>query len=221
MSLQFSEHNIEKISIIDDDIGVRREYENSIIDIGLIPIHEEGPLENLQEFIIETKKRSNAAICDHKLIRDNYSEFNGAEIVANFYEHNFPAILCTGWKNTNTAEIRRYIKNIPVYVDAKDFEADDIITGIEKCINEFKGKFSSERKPWRTVIRIDEIQEEKKVIYVNIPAWSARDVVSLTLNEIEPIEIRESIDVDKHYYAKVNIGTENKEELYFFEWENI
>ena len=90
------------------------------------------------------------------------------------------------------------------------------------CVREIEGIINPSRKPWRTLIRIEELDttdENHNRVYVVIPAWNPNQVINLSFNYL-PDYIGQAINENvKRLYAHVNIGAYNEIDLYFDNWE--
>lgn len=216
-SLQIGTKSIEKVWLIDDDPAVRATYEDSVEDLQLKAVNQPGPLPDLDTF---TKSfAADAAICDHHLAPHKYAPFNGATLVAKWYDLRFPAILCTKVENAMD-EIRPYRRRIPVLLKELGLNPDSIKLGFEKCIGEFNGQFSSTRRGWRTLVRVVDVDRipTNKTVYVVVSAWDSNREIRLQLQEL-PKDIQELVTPSTRLHAVVNIGAESHEDLYFDNWE--
>lgn len=212
-SLQFATRTIERVLIVDDDKGVRESFSYPVEELGLRPIEQSEPLPELLRFVEDARDKSDAAICDHRLrLGSYYAGFNGAELVASLYRIGFPALLCTRWDQAGVDDIRPYRRNIPVLLNPGDLDPETLKAGFEVCSNELAGDFQPHRRPWRTQIRVEEIDEEAGFAGVIIPAWNPTEGVRLRLSEIP------AVSGGAFLYAQVNLGAERQEELYF-DWE--
>jgi CheY-like chemotaxis protein len=221
MAITIGSRSIKRISIIDDDAQAREVSEYSVEELGLEPLSEAGPFDLLSECVDAIRQRADAAICDYNLKVRDYSSFNGAELTAAFYEARFPAVLCTKWHTASIDEMRRFRRFIPLLVDPARLNPDSIIFGIEACIREFGGEFLTARRPWRALVRIEDIrtvEQGAKFVYVVVPAWNSNEVVKLP-SEIMPPGILERLGPGSRLHAKVNLGANGNEELFFEEWE--
>jgi hypothetical protein len=221
MGLLVAGREIERVSIVDDDGAARQGYEYSIEDLELIPIQEVGPLGQLETFLARTAGASDAAICDHHLRKRNYAQFNGAEAVAAWYRHGFPALLCTRYETAEIEEIRRYRRWIPVLMKPDHLDPTAIENGLFRCIAEFGGEFQPSRRPWRTLIRVDDVVEDgpqRHWFGAIVPAWDHSEVVRVWFDQVPPA-VRDIIAPDVRLHAEVNIGAEDPEEIYFSNWE--
>ena len=67
-------------------------------------------------------------------------------------------------------------------------------------------------KMWRTVVRIQKIDFVNKEIVVIIPGWDTYLPVVFGFDEISS-ELVEELENIRRFHAKVNIGTDTKENL--------
>jgi len=110
------------------------------------------------------------------------------------------------------AIIRRY----SAFVD----DPDTILHGFDQCLRELNGEVSSIRKPWRTLIRVADINTEagQPVADVCIPAWNPNERVRLPVALITK-DIDVAVNAGMRFFARVNIGAENADELFFENFE--
>jgi CheY-like chemotaxis protein len=220
MSVQLVDRTISRIAIIDDQADVRASYEFNVEDLGLESVSEAGPLGSLLNVVTALAANSDAAICDYNLKVRDYSAFNGAELVAALYKTNFPALLCTKWHTASIDEMRPYRRYIPTLIDPGELDPSTLSSGLEVCIREFSGQYLPIRKPWRALIRVEDVRGTQGVpfVYVIIPSWNTQEVVRLP-NNVFPNELIPSLKPGTRIHAKVNLGAENQEQLFFEEWE--
>lgn len=218
MTIQKFGRSIERVRIVDDDPKNREALELPIEDLKLIPVPVAGPLLDINDFVAETQRDSDAAICDYRLKIHTYSTFNGAESVALLYQQQFPAILCTIWQQADIDEMRRFRRFIPVLLTPDELDLDSIVHGFEQCLEEFNDHFKSNRKAWRTLIRIEDIDDDKGCIYIVIPGWDSKQGIRLLIKDI-PDGVRAKWTKQSRFFAKANVGAEKNNELYFTEWE--
>lgn len=222
MPIKVIDRVINKISIIDDQAEVRGSYEYSVEELGLESVSESGPLDDmLAECVKGVSNRADAAICDYNLKMKAYSTFNGAELAAEFYKAHFPAVLCTKWYPAAIDEMREFRRFIPVLVEPAKLDPTSIRMGIESCIREFSGNFLAARRPWRTLVRVEDMRKNDQgsiFLYVVVPAWNSNEVVKLPSNMVPP-EVLEKLGSGSRLHAKVNLGASGNEELFFEEWE--
>jgi hypothetical protein len=220
LALTIDDRTLNRIAIVDDDKAVRDNYEMSIAELQVEAINEVGPLPALDEFVVTATRRADAAVCDFKLRVKNYAPFDGAELVARWFDRGFPALLCTKWDRASIDELRRFRSKIPVLVKPTDLDPDRIVAGLAICIQELAGKQLSSRKVYRTLVRVEEVTDDRlQYAYVVVPAWNPSQVVPLLMTDI-PTNVQRRVKADARLYAEVNLGAESYEDLFFRSWED-
>ncbi len=204
---------IHRIAVIDDKPDARESMFESVEDADFEPIVNIKELLSIDKFIPEVLKSSDAAIFDYHLKVGGFASFNGAEAVARLYSKRFPALLVTTYAKADIDEIRLFRRNIPVLIPGGHANPDGIIKGLEKCIAEFNNTFSEDRKAYRTLVRIEEIDKERGIVFAVIPAWNPDQVVRIPLKLIP--ESLLSTEPIIRLFADVNIGAQGDEDLYF------
>ena len=223
MAITIAKRSIEKISIIDDQAFVRESYELAVEDLGLESVPEAGPLDDeITNCVASISHKADAAICDYKLkVKGGYAKFNGAELAAGFYKMKFPALLCTKWHTADIDEMRPYRRYIPSLIVPANLEPASIKSGLEVCIREFGGDYRPVRRPWRALIRIEDVLKTdggSEFVKVVVPAWNSNEVVRLSAGMIPP-DIFKKLEAGTRLHAKVNLGAVGNEDLFFEEWE--
>ena len=220
MALTLAGNTITRVKIVDDKPDVRKIMAINVRDAELEPVLEDGPLPPLEEFISTSITNTDAAICDHRLNPGRYARFNGAEAVARFYEHRWPALLCTTWSPADIDAMRRYLRKIPVLIHTDELNPDAIAEGLEYCIRELNNEFLPSRRPWRTLVRVEEVDKEMAppMFFVVLSGWHSSDKIRLPLN-IMPSELQSRIKPGVRLHAQVNKGAESQDNLYFESFE--
>jgi len=218
MTLTIRDRVIDSVCIVDDNPDNRSANTWIVEDLDLQPVPADGPLGSLDEFVRTVQGMAQAAICDYMLSVKNYAAFNGAQLVAQQYKNQFPSVLYTKWEIADIAEIRQYRRFIPVLVGPDELDTDSLVRAFERCIEEFHGEFQPSRRPWRTLVRVENIDHERGYVYLIVPGWDPKQGVKLLLDDL-PSEVCECIDHQKRFHAQVNIGAEANEDLYFEAWE--
>src|SRR5574341_1473652 len=218
MAIVLDGKRIARIKIIDDNAHARKALAFSVADANCEPIEEPGPIRNLDEFIRQSINVADAVLCDHRLT--TYARFSGAEAVASFYKVRFPAVLCTAYSRADIDAMRRYRRHIPAVIGANDVSPEAIVDGFKRCVQEFNGEYLPSRRPWRTLVSVVEVDKESadNKLFVIISAWNSAEVVRL-LFDLVPPELRLHIQVGARFYAQVNIGAEDQNDLYFDQFE--
>lgn len=210
--------DIKKIGIIDDQEGTRNSLAFIVEDADLEPICQEESVTDLNIYLATLRGSFDAVVTDHHLKKaESYFPVNGAEFAARCYEKFIPSLLVTRYEQPEILEIREFREKLPVVLTPDEYQPDTLIQGLQKCIDEFNGKISSDRKAWRTLIRIDDVKDDKNV-YIIIPAWNSQQAIALNTSNL-PIKLQSVVKPDMRLFAEVNIGNENANELFIRNWE--
>lgn len=218
MLLTINNKSIQRVMVVDNQPDSLEAVAYSVEEASLEPIVYHNASTSIQECLSMVTTKAEAAIFAHHLGLKNRVHFSGASAVAQLYRQQFPSLLVTAWAEADIDNIRPFRQNIPILIKSHKAEPQIILSGFEQCIKEFSGDYSSSRRRWRTLIRIEDVDLEKSIVYVVIPGWNPFDVVRLPLS-LFPEEQREKVVPSARFFAKVNTGASHHEELYFEEFE--
>lgn len=223
IKMRFSNFICDRIAIVDDDPEIRRSYGYSVVDLGIEAVPEEGPLPPLDLFVPQLKAKAHAAICDHHFTIKNYATYRGAQLVARCYRERLPAVLCTKWDNAARNQFRHLLPEIPAVLNPAELGPETIRESLELCADEFEGKFRSNRKAWRVLIEVEDVdrseQAANNTTYVVVPAWNRHEVICIP-NSGLPEFIATKAIAGRRFHAQVNLGAESEADLYFQNWED-
>jgi hypothetical protein len=217
MAVKIVGKDIDRFLVIDDDEAMRETEVDLISDMGVDAVSVTGPLGPISYFIDYKCGGADAAIADFHLRPFDYASFDGAELVAAWYDRRFPALLCTRFEQSDIDEIRVFRKRIPVLLTPDNLNIDNIMKGVETTLNEFEGEYLASRRGWRTLVRIEEIDIKAGFIYLIIPAWNPNDGIKLRTISW-PKHIADLSRLPISLYAEVNLNAEKQEELYLDNW---
>ncbi|MCX6000310.1 MAG: hypothetical protein NTU41_12200 [Chloroflexi bacterium] len=206
--------SIRRVAVVDDDPRSRDAMAETIRDAQLEPVKQELPLDSIDEFIASLERNANAVLCDHHLAPGNYASFHGAKAVAALYARGFPALLVTRWSVADMDGIRPYRRQIPSILKSGELYPEQIRKGISECMSEFKNEFVKERRPWRVLVRVEDVSNG--LVFVIVPSWNTDEVIRLPRGifpEGQPLP------AGTRLFAEVNIGARNVEELFFVDFE--
>jgi hypothetical protein len=99
--------------------------------------------------------------------------------------------------------------------------ASSIAKGIEDCRLELRGDIPSTRRPYRTIVRITNIDKEsnERVVDAFVPGWNPHKAIRFPASLI-PEEIRDdALKPGVRLFAHVNIGADKSDDLYFDKFE--
>jgi hypothetical protein len=218
MDMQINGHNVRSVLVVDDNPSVRETYAYAIEDLRLQPVYEDGPLESVGGALTMLQRKADALVCDYHLRKRNYSRFNGDDLVVESYKIGFPSILCTSYNDFEITLMRHKRRFIPALVKADDLSPEMIARAFTRCVDEHKGTFDPSRRPWRTLVRVEEVFPNDEYCYVVIPAWNTESKIRLLFKDL-PVKLRRTAKAGMRLHAKVNIGAEKPEEVYFDAWE--
>ena len=216
MAISVLDRVIERVAIVDDKAEVRKGFAYTVQDLKLTPVMETGPLPDLDASVRKLKSSTHAALCDHQLTVSNYAAFDGAALVAQLYTSSVPAVLCTRFEKSNIDAIRRFRPRIPCLLTPTELDEETLVRGFETCIKEFRNEFMPDRRAWRTLVRVQNVEEH--YVYVIIPAWSSSEGLRLLRADV-PDPVGAKLVPGFRCHAKVNLGATRNEDLYFASWE--
>jgi hypothetical protein len=222
---QIHGREIQRVLIVDDEPNAREGYTWVLADSDFEPVLEQGPLDPTPgEYAQRTASDGlgvQAALCDQRLgIRGNYASYLGAEIVKHWYALRFPAVLCTRFEDAAINDIRPLRRWIPALLPPDELHDDPeaFTRACDECIYEFDVGFRAHREPWRAQVVVADVDEEREHFWFEVPAWEHSARVRLRAEHI-PEQIRVRLELDYRLFAKVNLGAERNEDLYFDAWE--
>ena len=218
MAIKYNEINLNRILIVDDNPGSREGFGLIIEDIPLSPIQEIGPISDIGDFLNDFKSKADAVLCDYKLQVRTYSRYNGDAIVAALFKRKIPGILCTSFTDVVDIMDRHNLRYIPSLLKTSKPDIDTIIEAYHYCLDEMNGKIKSSRKPWRSLVRVEEHSPDNPAIYITVPGWDRNRKIKLQIESFPPY-LRNIIIPGKRLHAVINIGAESHDELFFDEWE--
>lgn len=110
---------------------------------------------------------------------------------------------------------------IPVLLSPRQVNPDSIVSGIERCIKEYGGEYPVTRQPTRTLVRVDELVDDERYLYVVLPGWDPVERIRLCFDDI-PSDVLDLIRKGTtRLHTEANIGAERPGDLYldYQKWE--
>ena len=210
---------IERILVVDDDAAARQAFCVPIEELEITPVLEEGPITDLERFVEHVPRRAQAVLCNYRLKTDGtYSSYNGDEVVAACYRSGIPGLLYTQYPDVVDEMDRRLLRFIPSLLKTNSPTPEAIRAALHACQEELSGSIHPARQPWRTLVRVSGAPEEADYCHVVVPAWNADKEIRLYVRDL-PAEIAPCMTAGSRLHAKVNIGADSSEDVYFDEWE--
>ena len=216
MSLDLGDRQISTVWIVDDEPGAREGYALMLEDMGL----EARPVSNLRDWNLSALRDSvgstDAVLCDYRLRKRDYSQHNGDYVVAECFQQGIPGVLCT---SIHEAQINRnLLRYIPGWLKTAPPNEANLRSAFEHTIEELSGHYRPSRRPWRALVRVDDLDDARHGLTIVVPAWSTRTKIQLHFDEL-PDDIRDMAEPGRRFHAHVNIGAEDPGDLYFDKWE--
>ncbi len=220
MAIVIDGTRVERVPIVDDSDDDRDTIGDDLRDFNLTPQPLAGPFGTVDQLLQAVINGGEAAVCDHHLTPRNYAPCTGAQLLKQCYERKFPSVRVTKYEKANIDQIRPYRRSIPALIPSEDANPEMIVKGWELCVGEFKGQYVPTRKPWRTMLRVEDvIQTSNQVdVYVFVPGWNSDEAIKLSL-AMFPEQLRQHVLPNERLFAVVNVGAENQEDLYFEAFE--
>ena len=168
-----------------------------------------------------------AVICDHRLSQRGFASFTGAEFVATLYDRGMPAVLLSTFTAIDgDTSIKLHRARIPSLIPRSDLDPRRIMYGLQLSESELAGHTAPERKPWRTLVRIESIYREGEtpVAEAILHTWRPDLAIRYPVELIEDSSIRQYLlDNDSwpvRLFAEVNVGCDDANDLFLrsFEW---
>ncbi len=218
MSLVLPDRTIERVIIVDDDKDAREGYGYSIEEAGVEFVLQNEPISSIRQFLSKIDGRRDAVLSDYHLKKHHYASTDGDELVAACYRANVPSMLCSTFTDMDVTLSKKNLRYIPALLKTSSPEPSEVIQALSTCVSELNGTFTTERKPWRTQVKIVDIVDDGKYFYAVVHAWSANQKIRIYRDDI-PEEIDKRLQPGSYFHAKVNIGAEKSQHLYFESWE--
>lgn len=204
-----------KVAIVDDNDESRETLRDELEEYNFVPEPLLGPFQTVGSLVDAVRAKADVAICDHHLIA-NYAGFDGAEAVASLYERQLPAVLVTAWSKAELQEIQPFRRHIPVLLTPQEAEIERIARGWDVCRQEFMGQFLPSRRPWQTLVQIEDIDGED--VFVTLPGWRSDEVIRLPKGAIKK-DLQRYVKPGERFFAMVNKGAEQQADLFFEDFQ--
>ncbi|MEE3719691.1 hypothetical protein V2H45_23395 [Tumidithrix elongata RA019] len=208
------------VAIVDDDLETANDTRYDLEELGYQANIITGFHENVRILAQQIHESAYAAICDHKLRDGGLADFYGSELVACLYDLKTPSILISQYPDDKHSTIGAYRRKIPIFLTRDEANSMSLKDGIEYCVSELGGKISRERKPHRTLVRVERVGKEfgEDVVEAFVVGWRPRQAVRFPVSLI-PEEMRETLGKGSRLVAYVNIGATKSEDLFFEKFE--
>ncbi len=212
----------ERVALVDDDPTAEEMLSVLLDDAGYEAIGVQPPIESIDGAMAQIRNVASAAICDHRLSPRGLANFSGAELVAQLYASDFPAVLISQYSTIDqNVSIRKYRSRIPILLSRDDLEPDQIADAIRVCADEIAGTWLPSRRSWRTLVRVvaKDTEGSDEVLDAIVPGWRPNEAVRFPADLLGSYRnlLPDGPDttLDLRFSARVNLGAENSGDLYF------
>ena len=214
--ITIQDRQIERALIVNDEPDAREAYEYVVEDMGVSPYQVVDGLHDSMSPLLSKLQSADVVLCDFHLKKRDYAPYNGDQVLANCFQADIPGVLCTSFAEP---WIRRdCLRYIPGIVRTGNLQPADLIGALKRCVRELDGEFAPDRRPWRTLVRVDDIDHNRHCFYAVVPAWDVRTKVRI-YNDNLPASIRALLEPDRRLHALVNTGADSSRDLFFDSWE--
>ena len=220
-SIVAATRSISRVAVVDDDSSQADVMSELVREAGYEPVILGTSFNHVNDLVVSVLEGADAAICDHRLRPRGFAQFDGAEAVAGLTNAGIPSLLVTQYVDIDAdVSIRRWRRLVPVLLSRDDAYPERIVQGFGECVREISGEHLPGRRPWRTLIQIDGTDEEsgEKVVDAHVPSWNPYEAVRFPA-ALVPSSLQGLLTPGTCLFAKVNIGAERSQDLYFFDFE--
>ena len=220
-----------RVAVVDDITGQAETTAGIAEEARLMPsiISEADGVFQYTQQLLEYVQNSNcsAVICDHRLSQTGFASFTGAEFVASLYDQGMPSVLLSTFSAIDgDTSIKLHRARIPSLIPRSDLDPRKIMLGLKVSESELAGFTAPERRPWRTLVRIEGISKEGEtpVAEAIIHTWKPDLAIRYPLALIEDSSIRQRLMNNYSWpvrlFAEVNVGCDDANDLFLqsFEW---
>ena len=220
-----------RVAVVDDIVEQAETIAGIAEEAKLVPsiISETDGVFQYTNELLKVVQDSNcsAVVCDHRLYQRGFASFTGAKFVATLYDQGVPAVLLSTFTAIDgDTSIKLHRAQIPSLIPRSDLDPGRILSGLKLSEGELAGVIVSERRPWRTLVRIESIAKEGETPVVDaiVHTWKPDEAFRYPLALIKDSSIRQHLlDNDiwpVRLFAEVNVGCNDPNDLYLrsFEW---
>lgn len=206
------------VAIVDDDADEAEMAVLEVVEAGFQPfvISKGSHYDAVEDLVAVIEEEAQAAVCDHRLRTRGLANFEGAELAAKLFDLGIPNVLITQFLMDSGVSIRRHRDKIPVLLSRAEVDSSSIKKGLRRCLAEIKGEVTPERKPHRSLVRVEEVREEagETVVDAVVLNWNPHQAVRFP-RALVPEHLHSALGPDVWLLAGVNVGAEKSEDLFF------
>jgi hypothetical protein len=109
---------------------------------------------------------------------------------------------------------------VPILLSSENFDDPETIRECFRICGQevWDGVLSLQRRPWRTIIQIEEVDFKIKTVDALVPGWNPDVKVRFPLDLIDRY-LHDRVESGRHFFARVNTCAEREEDLFFYDFE--
>ena len=205
-----------RVTVIDDDAEGRDDLMDQLRDNDFEPCAVVGHFgQDIDRLLCEIRAQTpDFVICDHKLQPQNMASFHGLDVVRRLVEVKTAAMLLTMYQSTDRLELRAHRHVVPIIMGRDAFEPELLGAYANVCFREIAADPVDERRPHRTLIRVDWIDSATQNIDAVITQWSPDHAVTLPPTCIDP-SLLPKLTAGTYLLGDVNVGARSEDDLFF------
>jgi hypothetical protein len=217
---------IARAAIINDDERDQDMWSLQVEEAGYEPYVVRRPqghaFGSVDELALVVESNAKFAVFDHRLAQGDMAQFTGAEIVAALYDRHqtAPLLVTTYDRIDKDTTIRLHRRKVPILLSSENFDDPETIRECFRICGQevWDGVLSLQRRPWRTIIQIEEVDFKIKTVDALVPGWNPDVKVRFPLDLIDRY-LHDRVESGRHFFARVNTCAEREEDLFFYDFE--
>ncbi|QBJ14618.1 hypothetical protein EYD00_13940 [Agrobacterium sp. 33MFTa1.1] len=219
MNIAVNPMRLSRVTVIDDDDDGREDLMDQLREFDMEPSAITGQYgREIDRLLAEIESQNPSfVICDHRLQPKGLASFFGVDVVKKLVERRHPAMLLTMYQSSDRLKLRESRDAVPVIIGRDAFRPELVGGYFEVCKREILADPVDERKPHRSLIRVDGLSQGvggEQVLDAVVSSWSPDHAVPIPFSCIDPA-IRDRVQVGTYLLGDVNIGSTSEDDLYF------
>jgi hypothetical protein len=199
-----------EVCVVDDDPMMAAECGLELEEAGYaVDVLPEIPTD-IRKFCEEMRDRHLSVVCDHRLSGSADTKFRGSDFARDLYEYGVPNALVTAHLDREMPFLRTVRRRVPTLLSRKAMREMDLEALFVECKRELERGPGANRKAYRTMVRVTEVDLRANAFEVVVPAWDPVQNISIELPALY-----HNIEVGQRFYSQVNLGAETLDDVFF------
>lgn len=207
---------LRRIAAIDDQpasVAMFSEAISQVLEAEAVP-YDDTPATPERVAAWVRERKIDAVLIDQDLRKGGYGHTSGISIAAALFKQHTPTILTTMHRMADLHDAIWYRRYLPSFLQKNHLA--DIEEAMGRAVAEIEGRVPAERKAYRTVVRIDEVDSREAQLV--IPAFDYQEWITVAMDELaERLQTRP--EAGMRFMAQVNIGALSQDELFISDIE--